>query len=466
MKRRRVLLISPSSDLENKPKKTKFQTHPLGLLYIAAVLEKEGFDVQICDAHSFGYSLGYIRRNIESFKPDIVGLTAMTIFSPSAYRVAKEVKKVNPSILTIMGGPHATALPQEALNEGAIDVVVQGEGEYAMLELCGITNESSYSLSSIKGIFYKANGQVCKTEQRPALKDLDIIPYPAYHLLARMKEYNPPPHWGKKGRFASLITSRGCPYGCIFCSVTRAWGSQYRYRSPENVLAELELLIKRYQVIYFTLRDSTFTLYKSRAIEICKGIINNGFNIKWNCNSRPNEIDEDLLYWMKKSGCDSIQFGIECGNKEMLRKFKSLDRETVTWAIKLTDKFGIKPHGYFMFGLPGETHDTMRETINFAKSLPLYSAGFTTVTPFPGSQLWDYSVKNNLVLTRQWSRYNLKESSVLKYPNLSPIDLMRTQRKAFREFYLRPRVFFYHLAKIKNMQDFSNYIYEALINWK
>ena len=467
MERNKVLLISPSKGLEvGKPEKPRFQVHPLSLLYLAIVLEKEGYNVKICDAYSFGFDLDHIKSQIVSFSPDIIGISAMTILAPSAYLIASESKKINPSIITIMGGPHATALPEEALIDGNIDIAILGEGEYAMLEVCNNIRNGDHDFSSVHGIVYRQKGEIKQTEVKGPVMNIDVLPFPAYHLLPRMKEYNPPPHWGKKGRFASMLTSRGCPYGCIFCSVTRVWGKHYRYRSTDNVLKELELLHERYKIRYISFRDSTLTLNKDRVINLCNGIIKIGLDIKWNCNARVNEIDEDILPLMKRAGCESIQYGIECGEENMLKRFKNFNKTSVRRAIVLTDKNDIKAHGYFMIGLPGESKDTIKETIEFARSLPLYSAGFTTVTPFPGSDLWDYCMQNDLILTKDWSKYDLKGSSVVKYPNFTSEEILQSQKRAFQSFYLRPRIVFHHLSKIKNFNDLYNYFIEAYINLK
>ena len=217
---------------------------------------------------------------------------------------------------------------------------------------------------------------------------------------------------------------------------------------------------------YISFRDSTLTLLKERVIDICEDMIDARLDIKWNCNSRANEVDRSLLKIMREAGCESIQYGIECGNADMLKKFKRLDRDIVADAVSMTKRSGIRAHGYFMLGLPGETMKTIRETIDFAKSLPLYSAGFTTATPFPGSELWDYSLENNLIVTKDFSRYDLKNIPVTLYPNLKPDEILGSQKRAFREFYLRPKILAYHLSSIKNFNDLRHYINEALINLK
>ncbi len=467
VKKTKIMLISPTKGLAAcKPERPKFQSHPLGLLYIASILDINNYKVDIFDAYSFGKSLAEIRKKILIFSPDVLGISAMTIQANDAYLIAKTAKAINPKIITVMGGPHATALPEEAINTGWIDIVVIGEGEFSMLEICDKIEKKHNNFESIKGIVYKNGNKVVKTPNREKFEALDEIPFPAYHLLPLMEDYNPPPHWGKKGKFASVITSRGCPYGCIFCSVTKAWGRKYRVRSSDNVLDELEILYKKYNVKYVSFRDSIFTLRKKRVIEICKGLIERKLNIKWNCNGRVNEVDEEMLLWMKRAGCTAIQYGIESGNEEILSRFKRLKKDTIKKAIDMTNKIGIEAHGYFMFGLPGETKATMRETINFAKSLNLYSAGFTSVTPFPGSELWEYCIDNNLILSTDWSKYDLKGLPVSRHLNLKPEEILRAQKTAFREFYIRPKIIYKHLRNIKNLNDLLNYIFEALINLK
>jgi len=465
VKRIKVLLITPTKGLViGHPERPKFQTHPLGLLYIASVLERNNCQVKIYDAFSLGNSLDEISKKISDFNPHIVGLTAMTILARDAYLIAKNVKAINPKIVVVMGGPHATALPEEALDTGWIDFVVIGEGEYSMLEIANKLERGENSFFDIKGIVYKHQSNIVRTLAREKKEALDEIPFPAYHLLPLMGNYNPPPHWGKKGRYASVITSRGCPYGCMFCSVTRDWGKKYRFRSANNVLDELEFLYRKYNIRYVSFRDSVFTLYKRRVIEICKGIIERKINIIWNCNGRINEVDNEMLSWMRKAGCKAVQYGIESGSEEILSQFKGLKKDVVIKAIEMTNKIGIEPHGYFMFGLPGETKATMKDTIDFAKSLKLYSAGFTSVIPFPGSELWDYCIENNLILTMDWSQYDLKGLPISKHLNLTAKEIMKAQKTAFKEFYMRRKIIYRHLKNIRNLNDILNYLFEALIN--
>jgi len=465
MKRLKILLISPPRGLiDGNVKKPKFQTHPLGLLYLAGVLEKNNYQVKILDALSHGNSIDEINLEVSEFSPHVVGITAMTIQARDAYMVAESVKTINPKTITVMGGPHATALPEEGINSGYIDFAVIGEGEYSLLEICDKVEKGDKEFCDVKGIVYKNGRKIIKTSFRENLDRLDEIPFPAYHLLPSMARYNPPPHWGKKGKFGSVITSRGCPYGCEFCSVTRAFGKKYRVRSSNNVLDELEVLYKDYGVRYVSFRDSVFTLLKKRVIEICRGIVDMGMDIKWNCNGRVNEVNEEMLLWMKKAGCKAIQYGIESGNEEILSRFKRLNKDTIRKAVNLTNKVGIEPHGYFMFGLPGETKKSMRDTINFAKSLNLHSAGFTTVTPFPGSELWEYCIENNLVLSTDWEKYDLKGLPVSRHLNLKAEEILNAQKAAFREFYMRPKIIFRQLKNIRSANDILNYLFEALIN--
>ncbi|MBE0534404.1 MAG: cobalamin B12-binding domain-containing protein [Phycisphaerae bacterium] len=466
MKKIKVLLISPSSGLHlGRVTRPKFQTHPLGLLYLAAELEKDGHSVELCDAFSFGYDLQHIENRIHSFGPDVIGLTAMTILAPDAYFIARRAKAIQPDVLVVMGGPHATAMPAEALTDGHVDIAVRGEGERTMCEICEAA-ACGRGFDGIAGITHKVHGQITVNPDRAPLMDVDSVAMPAYHLLPEVAEYNPPPHWGRRGQFASLITSRGCPYGCVFCSVTRAWGKRYRFRSTENVMAEMKTLYHRYNARYFSFRDSTLTLHKPRVVKLCQAILDEGLAIRWNCNSRPNEVNEEVLGWMKRAGCETIQFGIESGDEEILRRFKNLDKERIARAVALTDAAGIKAHGYFMFGLPGETCATIAATIRFAKSLPLYSAGFTTVTPFPGSELWDYCVDRDMITTTDWAGYDLKGNSVIRYEHFEPRQLLRFQKRAFRQFYMRPGIVLHHLSRIKSVNDLCNYIKEATVNLK
>lgn len=466
-KNTKILLLSPPKGINlGKIVSPKFQTHPIGLIYLAAMLEKYEYTVKVIDAFSFGISLSEITDQLKQFKPKVVGITAMTISALDAYSIAETIKAHNPHALTVMGGAHSSARPEEVLNTGNIDIAVIGEGEYILKEICDAVERNDYDFSTIGGIVYKKdNGEIIHTKRRPKIQNLDKLPFPAYHLLPSMKKYNPPPHWGKKGAFASIITSRGCPYGCQFCCVTRVWGKKYRVRSVSNIIKEIEFLFKNYNVRYFTFRDSTLTLNKKRVIEICKAIIDKKLSIQWNCNARVNEVSPHVLKWMKKAGCKTIMYGIESGDEKILAEFKKITKNNIIEAVNMTHETGIASHGYFMFGFPEETKKSIDKTIKFAKKLKLDEAGFTTVTPFPGTNLWDYLREKKLITTMDWNKYDLKGQLVFKHPTLSAEEMLFAQKKAFRTFYLRPSTIYYFLRKIRTINDLLNFIQQGIINF-
>lgn len=463
MKEIKILLVNPTQGLSvDEPLTPKFKVQNLGLLYVAAVLEKHNYHVEILDSYNLGSNLEEIGRAIPRF--DVLGITAATILANDAYRVAEEAKKVNPEILTVLGGCHASVLPDEPLQRN-IDVVVMGEGEYTMLELCEQLSRGNREFEGIPGIAFRKDDTTVRNALRPPIENLDDIPFPAHHLLLPIKQYNPFPHWGKPGSFAPIITSRGCPYSCLYCSITRIQGRRYRFRSAENVLDELEWLNKHYDVSTFSFRDGTFTLKKDRVAKICEMIISRKLNIAWNCNGRVNEVDEALLKLMKEAGCKGIQYGIEVGDPERLRAVKRLTPEQVERSIHNTDKAGIAAHGYFMFGLPGETPETIEKTIEFAKSLELDSAGFTVAVPFPGTEFWDYISENNLIQTFDWNKYSTQSTPVFDHETVTHEQLLKAQKRAYREFYLRPKVMWRHTKKLRSVSTLRNYLRKMLVNF-
>lgn len=424
--------------LINPPQDTKYPQPPLGLASLAAVLEKNDYKVEILDANALQLSEYEIVKKADN--ADIIGITAMTPVINSAIRIAKGIKQNNPNSAIILGGPHATILPEDILNNVCeVDIIVRGEGEETIVELCDALENNS-SIETLHGITYRNNNTIKNTPSRPPIMNLDSLPFLAYHLLPLDKYKLHPPH-GREYPFMALLASRGCPYNCIFCSKS-VFGSKFRGQSPERIVDEIVYLKERFGIKEITFYDDVFTLKQKRTMQLVKELKERNLDIPWTCEARVNLVTEELLKEMKKAGCYMIAYGIESGNQMILNTLrKNITIEQIKSAIEATRKAGIQSVGYFMLGSPGETPETIRQTIDFAKSLDIDFAQFSVTTPFPGTDLYDLYLSSGNKNTK-WDDFiyaSLKSSSapVFETKALPKEDLRERNAKAYREFYLR-----------------------------
>lgn len=452
----KILLIQPPAGISmGEITFSVYTASPLGLAYIAAVLEKNGIDVSILDGYQIRCSRKMLIQILNKERPDIIGITAVTSTIKDAFEVAKISKDVLPKVKVVIGGPHATALPHEVASHPYVDFACYGEGEYTMLEIAK-TISNGRDFSTIKGIAYKKNSRIVINPPRPFIEDLDSLPFPAYHLLP-MGRSNPKHHWGKGSQWASMVAGRGCPFRCIFCAEPKILGSKHRFRSAKNIIEEIEYLRERFGIRYITFEDSTFTIHKNRLEALCQGIIDKGMDIKWNCNSRVDTLpNENLLRLMRKAGCTTIFFGVESGNPEILKKVKHVTIQEVKNAIKLTKSVGIQAHCAFMFGLPGENRATIKDTINFAKVLDPDTVAFHLLRPNPGTDLFNRYEKEGVIITKDWSRYS--KEPVIALDELSPDYLRQIRIYAYKKFYLRPSYIIRKLLKTRSLSELKDYV--------
>ncbi|MGQ9722111.1 MAG: B12-binding domain-containing radical SAM protein [Candidatus Jordarchaeum sp.] len=434
---------------------------PLGLAYLASSLEREGVNVRILDAQALNLSFDEIEREIRDWKPEVVGATGATPACFDALRVLEIAKSYGAK--TVLGGPHFSFTDVETLeNYPFVDFVVRGEGEETVVELISAL-ERGGEVSEVLGLTYRDGGTVRKNQDRPLIKDIDSIPFPAFHLLP-MNRYT----FGGY-HYATVMTSRGCPYNCVFCASSKLFGKRWRGRSPRNVVDELKHLAESYRVRNIEFLDDTFTLNQRRAEKICDEIINRRLDIVWNCSSRVNTISQSLLEKMKKAGCDSIYYGVESGSQEILGRMKkgTTLNQTIR-AFKKTKRVGMEIIGSFIIGFPGETINTIKKTISFAKFLKPDYAQFTICTPYPGTELFQIIENTDIMqlFTKDWSKYDaLKPVFTINddsYP--SPSELIKWVKKAYLNFYVSPSFLFQQLKKKrfivwrKVLNAFKNYI--------
>ena len=429
---------------------------PMGLAYIAAVLEKNNIEVKILEANAHDLDHQHIKEAIAEYKPSIVGITSTTSLIEEASEIAELCDK---KICVVIGGIHASSMPIDTLREfEGFDILVEGEGEFSFLEIA-----RGKPLSKINGICYRKNNKIIKNKPRGLIKDLDILPFPARHLLPMDKYFSA---GAKEKPIDYILSSRGCPYGCLFCADHLVHGKTFRYRSPENIVKEIEELRER-GVRDFNFLDDNFTLLTDRADKICDLIIEKGINkdMIWRCTNgiRVDKVSLELLKKMKKAGCYLIALGIESGNEEILRKMKkNIDLKKVRIAVEFCNKVGIETKGLFMLGNLGENEKTMQDTINFAKSLNLDTATFSITTPYPNTDYWKIIKQEGEIFPKKFRDYITYGSVIFKHGELNEDLLVKMQKKAYREFYLRPAIFLKAAKRMKSLKQSKLYLSAAL----
>src|SRR3989344_2280410 len=412
----KVLLINPNYREVYKyvGREATMISPPMGLAYLASYLRNNKVEVKILDACALDLDSDKILEEIKKFDPDYVGITASTNTINLAYKIANSISNLKCKV--VVGGAHTSILPEKTLEECEnIDIVAIGEGEDSLLEIV-----SGKELEKIEGIGFRKNKKIIINPRRKPREDLDSLPFPAYDLLPLNKYWSP---GIRRYPFATIVTSRGCPFNCIFCVNHLVSSKKFRARSPENVLKEIDLLVKEYGIKEINVLDDNFTLLLGRAKEICNGLIKRNYDLilKTGNGIRADKIDEELIILMKKAGFYLLAFGIESGNKEILKIInKGETLEQIEEAIRLCKKYKILTEGFFILGNLGETKETMQDTINFAKKLDLDIAQFQVFIPFPGSKFYNEIKKNGEIFSKNWEDYNAFDRPIFRYKNLTP----------------------------------------------
>ena len=447
----KVALINPAQS-------AKYPQPPMGLALISAVLGREGYQVTVLDANGLGLQPQDIVPLVTG--ADVVGLTAMTPTVGTAISIAHHLKQANPGLTIILGGAHATLLPEETLATAPeIDIIVRGEGEQTIIDLLRAL-EFKQPLDKVPGISYRKNDKMVSTQERSTSVDLDSLPFLAYHLLP-WQRYKPYPPHGRAFPFATIITSRGCPYKCSYCSKP-IFGNKFRGQSPQRVVDEVAYYKERFGIKELAFYDDVFTLDKKRACAIADEILKRGIKICWTCETRVNLVDKELLCHIKQAGCYAIAYGIESASPDMLNILdKDITLEQVAEAVRLAQEVGLQTIGYFMIGSPGETPETIAMTIKFAKELKLNFAQFAVTTPFPGTELYNIYLKNSRH-DISWENFIYEGAGssitpVFETSLLSRSDLQYWIRRAYKEFYLRPSYLWQQIRQITSIRDLKVY---------
>lgn len=449
----RVLLVVPPHS--SKKRLGKFRSVvqaylPIGLAYIVAVIEKEGYELKVVDATAVGYDFEDVREIIKDFNPDVIGQQTFYDNLESCYQIARIAKEINPEVKVVLGGPHTTIYPDEAIKEKCIDFIVIGEGEITIKNLLdSFKNGNNYY--EVRGIVWKDGDKVIRNSPQPFIEDLDTLPPPARHLFP-MERYRASSHL-KGSRLMSLIASRGCPFRCSFCWVPNSFGKKVRYNSPIRVIEEMKVLKERYGADCIRFWDDTFTVNKKWVHEFCDLLIKENLNIPWSCLTRVDMVDPELLRKLKTAGCYQILYGIESGSQRLLDLIqKDITLEKARYSVRITKERGIETFCSYMLALPSETKEESEQTIKFALELDSDYVLFNLTVPYwAGPRFRDLALQHGTIL-----KANNGKSELFDNPTYVPFgrtseELKKIVKKAYRRFYFRPSYILNKLFIIKEL---------------
>jgi anaerobic magnesium-protoporphyrin IX monomethyl ester cyclase len=396
---------------------------PLGIGYLAAVLEQNHYEVKVIDCQVQRPTRDQLETELVKSRPDIVGVTSSTLTYKPAIEIVKTAKKAFPNCLVILGGPHVTVLDEQTLNEAPeVDIVVRGEGEQTLLELADLASKnSSESLHEVEGITFRKNGNIVRNKDRAFIQNLDELPHPAYKHF-KLSKYKIS---GKM--YLPIITSRGCPFQCTFCLASKMCGKRFRTRSPRKVVDELEWLKDTHGADVVAFYDDTFTFDIKRAYEICDEMKKRKFDLPWDCRTRVDRISPEILAKMRDANCQLVHFGVESGSQKMLDAMKKgTTVEQNARGIKMAKDAGISVAISVVVGYPGETADMLKQTFDFIRKTKPDYIYVCQAIPYPGTELLDRLQELGWKVSTDWSRFD-EQSPVFENPLLSPqkIDEMR-----------------------------------------
>jgi anaerobic magnesium-protoporphyrin IX monomethyl ester cyclase len=407
---------------------------PLGIGYLTAVLEENGYTVDVVDCQTTHPTQKELEDKFRSLNPDIIGVTSATLTYMPALDILKAAKSALPNVTTMIGGPHVTVMDEQVFTESNdVDIVVRSEGEQTMLEIARLASEGNLkNLDQVLGITFKNNGKVIRNPDRPFMQDIDKI-------LNRT--------------YLPIVTSRGCPFSCTFCAGYKMCGRGFRARSPKKVVDELEWLRDEFGGGAFAFYDDTFTFDVNRAIAICDEMKKRKFDLPWDCRTRVDKVSKELLVKLRSSGCQLVHFGVESGSQQMLNLMrKGTTVEQNAQAIKWAKEAGISAAISLVIGYPTETPEQLQQTIDFTyKTKPDY-VYMCEAVPYPGTELYDYTKKLGIELSKDWSQYH--EQTQVFQNTLLPLEKLNQTKKDYYDHYLSPT--FYLRKKLKG--DFYSQI--------
>jgi anaerobic magnesium-protoporphyrin IX monomethyl ester cyclase len=426
----KVLLLNPPSRRVAEKKDIPMYQH-IGLGYLSSSVRSAGHETIVIDAKLERLGVRSVIEKIKEHSPDVIGITAMTHEIDIAADVADRCKNINPNGMIVLGGVHVSALPEDTLSRyRSIDVGVVGEGEITFPMVIDAFRTQKKDLSHISGVVFRGSRGDVIFSPNQWISDLDSLPDPDWRPFPNAKNY-------------IIITSRGCPYSCAFCM--QASGKKVRNRSSKRVIEEIERVIEERKPDRFLFYDETFTLNKARVHDICDMMIDRGLNrkIKWSATTRVDAVDEEILKKIKEAGCDHIEFGIESGNEEMLKRIKKgITKEQAEKAVGLAKKLDFHTEGAFILGHPEENINTAMETINFASKLNPDIVQLGIMVPYPGTEIREMALRGEggyRILSEDWSEYNKQLGNAAELKDLSRSDLEKLQLVGYLRLFIYNR---------------------------
>lgn len=460
----RVALIRPrmiGTDLEFISSQT-----PLNLAYLGAVAREAGAGVQIWDFDAERFSREKFCARLLAFEPQIVGISLMTPIAPGGARLAQLTKQTLPDALTVAGGPHPSAIPQQTLTEFPdFDIAVFGEGEATLKEI--IERPGRHDFSGVRGVAYRAGGRMLKNQPRPLIEDMDSLPMPARDLLPTAC-YRGQSYRGFSRDFlniAEVSTSRGCPCACIFCAIQVTHGTRTRFRSAENVVAELHHLVEKYKTNHIVFLDDTFTLKPDRLKKIMAAL--KKLSVSWNCTTRVDCVSVGLLREMVRHGCRGVAFGVESGSPRVLSLIgKRISVEQVKEAFRAARSAGVANiEADFILGVhPSETADDLAATEHLIKEIKPTTLFVATAVPYPGTPLWEMMQKEGLISPEpDWEEFVMYGGGdSWRTQHFTTAELHARQRRMLKKFYLSPGRILRRLVSVRSFQELLYYLKSGL----
>jgi anaerobic magnesium-protoporphyrin IX monomethyl ester cyclase len=453
-----ILLITPQRNLRRPG--YQYLSMPMGLAQIASMLQIQGYVVEILDTPIEGYnnwerqpngvykcglSNDEVKKRVLEFKPDVIGISNhFTARSGNVASMARAIKEVT-KVPIVVGGMHATVCTEQVLQESAIDFVILGEAEVPFLNLINKIKNNETDFDKLQAIAFKRDGQTFISSERVLIDNLNSLPLPAYEILPMDKYFRINP--GRDGmtserRYASIITSRGCPHLCTFCSSKNIWSNKWRFRDPNNILAEIELLTRAHDIKEISFEDDNLTLDTARIDFLCREIIHRNLRFKWNTPNGVSvlHLNRNTIQLMKSSGCTRLNFGIESGDPHVLNDImnKNVPLDKIKEVVNIAHEEGLVTTGYFVIGMPGETVESMQRSLNFAKSLPLDEIGLNIAVPYPMTAV-EKTAKEQGYLKIDASQIEAEDDIgqmvFMETPLLSAKDLLDFKKYFFMDFY-------------------------------
>ena len=451
----KILLINPRyNEVEYRYKVNKL-CPPLGMGYIGAVLLQEGHSVRILDMEALGMEWEELPPLLKREQPQLVGIHGTTPISHCIAQCAAVVRLHLPEAVIVVGGPHATLMPDAVLNEmPQVDYVLRGEAEFTMRDLVARIEQSAKlpDEPSIPGLGFRVGGELRISEEIPLVADVNQLPLPAYDLLP-MDAYFYRSHLaetGSEGRIFTMMTSRGCPYRCIFCCEPVLYGHKFRARSAENVVDEMMVLKNKFEVNHIVFYDASFMTDRRRVERICRTILDRGLEVTWRARVRAQEVSQPLVKLMREAGCTTIAIGLETGTQRLLDIIeKRCTLQQIEDAFRWAHEAGLWTVAYCLLGIPSETREESIATVEFAKRLDPDWALFTHATPLPGTKLFEMT--RDKLLTHDWSKFKFSANSpVVSYDGMDESAMQEMMDYAFSAFYLRKGWLLNRLRKATN----------------